>query len=119
MSHTVAALMLFFVLITLGATQAGAAMPCEELRQEPLPNTMITLAETVPAGPSNPPGAANLPAYCRVQATLKPSNDSDIKMELWMPVASSWNGKFRGTGNGGLGGGAAVNTGPLANALRL
>ena len=43
-------------------------------------------------------------------ATLKPSSDSDIKMELWLPA--SWNGKFRGTGNGGLGGGT-----PSLNAL--
>jgi feruloyl esterase len=40
-------------------------------------------------------------------------------MELWMPVAASWNQKFRGTGNGGLGGGASVNAGPLANGVRL
>jgi feruloyl esterase len=50
---------------------------------------------------------------------MKPSSDSDIKMELWMPVAASWNGKFRGTGNGGLGGGAGVNAGTLANSVRL
>jgi feruloyl esterase len=36
-----------------------------------------------------------------------------------MPIADSWNGKFRGTGNGGLGGGVAVNVNPLANGVRL
>jgi feruloyl esterase len=36
-----------------------------------------------------------------------------------MPVAAAWNGKFRGTGNGGLGGGAAVNINPLTNGVRL
>jgi feruloyl esterase len=36
-----------------------------------------------------------------------------------MPVTANWNGKFRGAGNGGLGGGAAVNAGPLANGVRL
>ena len=30
-----------------------------------------------------------------------------------------WNGKLRGTGNGGLGGGATVGAGPLANGVRL
>ena len=53
-----------------------------------------------------------------MQATLTPSSDSDIKIELWMPASANWNGKFRGTGNGGLGGGAAVGAGPLANAIR-
>src|SRR5262245_22678568 len=60
---------------------------------------------------------ADLPAFCRVLATLMPSPDSDIKMELWMPV-SGWNGNLRGTGNGGLGGGIAVNPGALANGVR-
>ena len=62
---------------------------------------------------------ADVPAFCRVQATLMPSTDSEIRMELWMPAAASWNGKFRGTGNGGLGGGAGVNPGGLANSVRL
>ena len=31
---------------------------------------------------------------------------------------SGWNGKFRGTGNGGLGGGAGVNAGQLAAGVR-
>jgi feruloyl esterase len=106
-----------------------AVTACEDLTKLSLPNTTITLAKTIDAGAFPPPaprgGApvanpfANLPAFCRVQATLKPSSDSDIKMELWMPVPASWNGKFRGTGNGGLGGGAAVNANPLANGVRL
>jgi feruloyl esterase len=60
---------------------------------------------------------ADLPAFCRVTATLMPSPDSDIKMELWMPV-TGWNGNLRGTGNGGLGGGVGVNPGALANGVR-
>jgi Tannase and feruloyl esterase len=60
---------------------------------------------------------ADVPAFCRVLATLLPSPDSEIKIEVWMPVAN-WNGNLRGTGNGGLGGGSAVNPGPLANGLR-
>jgi feruloyl esterase len=73
----------------------------------------------LPAGGRGGPQFNDLPAFCRVQATLKPSDDSDIKMELWMPEASKWNGKLRGTGNGGLGGGAAVNAGLLGTGVRL
>jgi feruloyl esterase len=52
-----------------------------------------------------PPTSAfkQLPAFCRVAATLRPSTDSDIKIEVWMPLAN-WNGKFQGVGNGGLAG---------------
>jgi feruloyl esterase len=116
---------LLLLAATFGPTRGIAATSCEELAKLKLPNTTITLAQTVAAGAFTPPAGArggqfnDLSAFCRVQATLKPSSDSDIKMELWMPEASRWNGKLRGTGNGGLGGGATVNAGPLANGVRL
>ncbi|MBT2188300.1 tannase/feruloyl esterase family alpha/beta hydrolase [Sphingobium nicotianae] len=55
-----------------------------------------------PFGP--PPGVASaaykaLPTFCRVRATLQPTSDSDIKVEIWLP-ATGWNGKFVGIGNG-------------------
>jgi feruloyl esterase len=49
------------------------------------------------------PPFSTLPAFCRVAATLNPSPTSDIRMELWMPIAG-WNGNFRGTSPNGLGG---------------
>jgi len=111
---------------------ASAATSCEDLSKVSLPAATVTLAESVAAGAFTPPanftpgpGAprnlnfSDLPAFCRVQVTLRPSSDSDIRMELWMPVTASWNGKFRANGNGGLGGGPIVNPGALANGLRL
>jgi len=74
-----------------------------------LPGVTITLAENVNAGTFTPPVRANgdalraLPAFCRVAATLKPANDSDIKIETWLP-ASGWNGKFQAVGNGAFNG---------------
>lgn len=56
-----------------------------------------------------------LPAFCRVAATLVPSPTSDIRAELWLPM-SDWNGKFIGTSPNGMGG--AVPYGSMANALR-
>ena len=49
------------------------------------------------------PPFSTLPAFCRVAATLTPSPASDIRMEMWMPIAG-WNGNFRGTSPNGLGG---------------
>jgi feruloyl esterase len=49
------------------------------------------------------PPFRELPAFCRVAATLKPSPDSNIKMEVWMPL-TGWNGHFRGASPNGLGG---------------
>ena len=86
------------------------AADCAKLKTLNLPDTTITLAELVPAGGFSPPGGAapigpptnfkDLPAFCRVAATAKPTGDSEIKFEVWMPE-SNWNHKFEGTGNGG------------------
>ena len=48
-------------------------------------------------------------------ATLKPTNDSDIKIEVWLP-ASGWNGKLLAVGNGGWAG--AISYGQLSLALQ-
>jgi feruloyl esterase len=45
----------------------------------------------------------SVPAFCRVLATLRPSTDSDIKVEVWLP-SSGWNGKYQAVGNGGWAG---------------
>ncbi len=51
---------------------------------------------------SNPASTiSGLPAFCRVTATLTPSSDSSIKIEVWLPE-TRWNGRFLGTGGGGF-----------------
>ena len=57
---------------------------------------------------------ARLPSFCRVAATLTPSADSDIKIEVWLP-GIGWNGKFQAVGNGGWNGN--VPYAALANAV--
>ena len=61
---------------------------------------------------------SDLPAFCQVQATLRPTADSDIKVEVWLPAAAGWNGKLQGIGNGGMGGGVGVNPVLLAGGAR-
>jgi feruloyl esterase len=109
-------LLLATALLTSEALAYAAA--CESLAQLTLPHTTVTTAELVPAGTFTPPSATpipNLPAFCRVAATLSPTPDSSIRIELWMP-ATGWNSRFEGTGNGGFAGGIAW--GALAGALR-
>jgi feruloyl esterase len=103
-----------------------AAATCESLKSLAIPHTTITLAQSVAAGQftlpaGTPPGFGgrgpnfqDLPAFCRVTATAAPTSDSEIKIEVWMP-ATGWNGKLRGTGNGGLGGN--LSFGGLATAM--
>jgi feruloyl esterase len=101
------------VLVLFMASQSQAAT-CESLLALSLANTTITVAQMVAAGAFSPPVAGRgkaheaaalkqLPAFCRVAATLNPSTDSDIKIEVWMPLAH-WNDKFQAVGNGGWAG---------------
>ncbi|HWC76882.1 MAG TPA: tannase/feruloyl esterase family alpha/beta hydrolase, partial [Blastocatellia bacterium] len=104
----------FGVAAVLGCTQVQA-QTCERLGQLKLPDTTITTAQsvgagafTLPAGAPNPPIGAGvnfkeLPAFCRVAGVIKPTTDSEIKFEVWMP-ASGWTGKFQGIGIGGFAG---------------
>ncbi len=59
-----------------------------------------------------------LPAHCRVVAVLKPTSDSFINMELWLPPAEKWNGKFQAIGNGGWAGSIQGLTNGMPAALR-
>jgi len=97
------------VLATIVAHQPVAARTsCENLSSLGLPNATITMAQSVAAGAFTPPDgggqtARNAPAFCRVAATLKPTSDSDIKIEVWLPSAG-WNGKYQAVGNGAFSG---------------
>jgi feruloyl esterase len=94
------------VLAGLALFQSPCFASCEGLAALQLPHTTITKAELVTAGqfvPTTGKPLTDLPAFCRVTATLKPSADSDIRVEIWMPQ-SGWNERFNGTGNGGFAG---------------
>jgi feruloyl esterase len=100
------------------AVAVHAAASCERLASMKLAHATITSVASVDAGAFVPPAApgasasaaafAKLPPFCRVAATLRPSTDSDIKIEVWLP-ASGWNGKFEGVGNGGWSGNIAYS----------
>ncbi len=92
-------------LLGVGATPAAAAT-CASLAGLALPDTTITDAQSIPAGTYTAPDGevfTDLPAFCRIAATLTPTSDSDIKIEVWMPY-SHWNERYLGTGNGGIAG---------------
>lgn len=84
----------------------AAALTCQSLASLKLSHTTITAAQSIPAGTYTAPNGEvfqNIPAFCRVAATLTPTSDSQIGIEIWMP-AHRWNGKFEGVGNGGYAG---------------
>jgi feruloyl esterase len=93
--------------LSLGAPAWGAS--CDSLASLKLTNTTINSVKTVGAGEFTlpvpgrgpDPNAAfkKLPAFCRVSVTLKPTSDSEIKVEVWLPL-NNWNGKLQSVGNG-------------------
>jgi feruloyl esterase len=88
---------------------AGTPTSCESLLTFGFPDTTINAAASQPGGPYVAPDAwhlvfANLPPYCLVSATIKPTSDSTINVQVWMPM-QRYNGRYLGTGNGGYAGG--------------
>src|SRR5215467_12870663 len=75
---------------------------CAELTQLAFPgNTTVTAAAMVTAGTLVTPTnitLTDLPEFCRVQGVSKPSSDSNIYYEVWLPT--QWNGRFLSSGEG-------------------
>jgi Tannase and feruloyl esterase len=102
--------LLFVATLLPGSLLAGT---CESIASLKLPVTSITIARIVPAsefsGPENTPTASEqaefkkLPAFCRVKGVIRPSSDSNIDFEVWLPIFR-WNGRYLGVGNGGFAG---------------
>ena len=115
------ALLAGFYMASFGASTLGAAQTpadkCSNLKNTfSMANMTISSAEVMAPGSTvnlqNPtlngletltPPVTGLPAFCRVIATLAPSRDSKIGIEVWMPI-SGWNGKFQAMANHESGG---------------
>ena len=102
------------ILALITALVAGPVMAaeCGALRAAKIDQGEVVAADLVqagkftqPAAPGGPPPGvtaspfADVPAFCRVQLRLRPSSDSDIASEVWLPL-NGWNGKYVGIGNG-------------------
>lgn len=117
------------LLVTTAPMLAQTARPsaggtaCTTLATLTIPSVTVNAATNVAAGEFKIPGpqfpganTAPLPAFCRVEATARPTSDSEIKFEVWIPPVDAWNGKFQGVGNGGYQG--SISYGAMATALR-
>jgi feruloyl esterase len=117
------------MLVSAQPPRVGVRAACENLSALTIPSVTIDAATLVAAGPFTPPNstapnatapnapaAMTLPAFCRVEATARPTSDSQIRFEVWIPPADAWNGRFEGVGNGGYQG--SISYAALATALR-
>ena len=68
---------------------AAAERSCEAMASLKIPTITIV-------------SALMSPPICRITAVAKPTSDSHITFELWLPQKSDWNHKFQAVGNGGF-----------------
>ena len=93
---------------SLGVSAAGAA-DCGGLAGKTFGDATVTSASSVTPPSSflgknsGKPVAATAP-MCRVEGSIKTSEDSIPLFEVWLPAPDSWNGKYEGVGNGGFAG---------------
>ena len=102
-----------------------AAATCESLSSVRVANATITAVSVAAGaysagaadakGKAGAPNFSDLPAFCDVKVVSKPSADSLIHIEYWLPAAG-WNGNFLANGNGGWAG--SITPERLAEGLR-
>ncbi len=105
------AALIAFIITTIPRVASTAPIACASMSGVKLSSGSVISAQSIAAGAFTPPDADNaasvafksLPAFCRVILKLTPSSDSDIRVEVWLPL-SGWNHKIQGAGNGGLSG---------------
>lgn len=97
----------------------SAALRCRSLSNLRLRDTSIVSATLVDNAASafKSPSLADLPAFCRVVARVRSAPDSDIGVEIWLPV-KGWDGVFHGNGNGGFAGTLSAGYGSMLSGLR-
>jgi len=100
-------IVLAFLLVFASSTPVLHADNCTAIKDLKLPDTTFATADRVDSGNLDVPGIdkplQELPVFCRVTGVLRPSADSEIRFEVWMPE-KDWNNRFLGVGNGGFAG---------------
>lgn len=83
-----------------------AAIRCKDLVGLRVSDAVVTRATSnrPPFGRVSPRVDSAAMRFCRVSGSIKPTEDSDIRFEVWLPASSFWNGKYEGVGNGGFAG---------------
>ena len=99
---------------------AASSRRCADLTKTAISGTTITSSTEVAPGRFTPPGSdktLDTPAFCRVVAVARPTSDSVINFEVWIPTGhQQWNQDLLGVGNGGYNG--AIQYAELADGVR-
>ena len=86
------------------APAQGDAARCQALSGKMIaPNMKVLSAEFDADGTTVEKTKVDVP-MCRIVGEATPTKDSRIGFEVWLPPASTWNGKFQAEGSGGSAG---------------
>jgi hypothetical protein len=102
--------------LTITVSQVSFAMAqsqCLSYVGQTFGNATIIEAEVIGQGTSlsriySSEAEVAVPA-CRLHGQIKPTADSDIRFEVWLPEKTAWNGRYQGIGSGGNGGHMAIS----------
>ena len=91
----------------IGPARAAEVQPdahCGRLEASTHPRIEILSATRFPAGGFHaaPGQLIQVPGSCRIVAVVRPTADSEVGFELWLP--DGWNGRYVQLGNGGFAG---------------
>ena len=90
--------------IAADTSSQGDAASCAALAgKSPGPGMSVSTADYNANGATFGRTKVSLP-FCRVVGVATPTADSHIGFEIWLPPASSWNGKYQQEGSGGSSG---------------
>jgi len=108
------------VFLCFSSAPLFAEQTCQGLMGIKLEHAAIASASAVAAGPLSGGGRGGAapvitPAHCAVQGIIRPTKDSEIRFELWIPT-SGWNGKYLQIGNGGWAG--TINVARLVDPVK-
>lgn len=105
---------------TIGPATAIVRHPsddrCSRLASVAYPGLEILSARRMPAGrfAAGDGQGFDVPASCRLVGVARPTADSQVGIELWLP--DGWNGRYSQLGNGGFAGN--IDEASLANEIR-
>jgi hypothetical protein len=98
------------------AKGVGDAASCRAMTGRTIaPGMRVLTAEYDESGTTVGSTQIDVPV-CRIVGEANPTADSRIGFEVWMPPASTWNGKFQAEGSGGSAG--SISPGPMLTALK-
>lgn len=117
MRHFLSTIFLSHFLWVMAASAQTNGDAIQKIKEIKIPGVTIIEIQDISVGNFTQSGKkpiTNLPAFIRVVIISKPTSESNIGIELWLPK-DTWNGRFLGTGNGG--GAGSINYGALASGV--